>query len=228
MELCCNRSHGSKFEIMVCFCSTICHHHSITSFIRKSYLSNYLKLPIFERVFFSLVDDIISSFTHQFKNYFDSPVGPYSSYCKHMRTVFDCPPQRNKDQHTNNLVLRCTYVVHEMCTVAECHACMFVSTAKKIQLSQDSYNALTSFGCYVTTFRGEMEVKVMIYNIRHVRVFPECSFRNNCKQWISRPTNTIHDNIDSFHQRQLWYALRIEYPRIVATSKPMTLRPHKM
>ena len=28
MELCCNRSHGSKFEVMICFRSTVCRHHS--------------------------------------------------------------------------------------------------------------------------------------------------------------------------------------------------------
>ena len=50
--------------------------------------------------------------------------------------------------------------MHGLPTISELHSCNFVPTAKKIQLSQDAYNALTSFGCYVTTFRGEMEVKV--------------------------------------------------------------------
>ena len=52
--------------------------------------------------------------------------------------------------------------MHGLPTISELHSCNFVPTAKKIQLSQCAHNALTSFGCYVTTFRGEMDVKVRI------------------------------------------------------------------
>ena len=43
--------------------------------------------------------------------------------------------------------------------VAEC-ICIRVFPAKKIQLSEDAENALSSFDCFIMTFRGEMEIKV--------------------------------------------------------------------
>ena len=39
---------------------------------------------------------------------------------------------------------------------------LYVSSAKKIQLSKDAQFALSSFGCYVTELRGEFEVKVRL------------------------------------------------------------------
>ena len=40
------------------------------------------------------------------------------------------------------------------------HIC--VLTAKRIQLSGEAQNALTPFGCYVMTLRGEVNIRVRI------------------------------------------------------------------
>ena len=52
-------------------------------------------------------------------------------------------------------------------------------------------------------------------NIRHFRVFAECIFLYNCGQQ-RRPLN---DSIDSFHRRQLQYALGIKYPRVITNQQ---------
>ena len=49
--------------------------------------------------------------------------------------------------------------------------------------------------------------------IRHFRVFAECIFLYNCELWTA--TKTINDSIESFHRRQLRYALGIKYPRVI-------------
>ena len=54
--------------------------------------------------------------------------------------------------------------------------------------------------------------------IRHFRVFAECMiFLYNCELWT--PTKTINDSIDSFHRRQLRYALGIKYPRVITNQQ---------
>ena len=55
------------------------------------------------------------------------------------------------------------------------------------------------------------------HNIRHFRLFAECIFRYNCELWTT--TKTINDNIDSFHLRQLRYALGIKYPRVITNEQ---------
>ena len=53
--------------------------------------------------------------------------------------------------------------------------------------------------------------------IRHFIVFTECIFLYNCELWTT--TNTINDSIDSFHRRQLRYALGIKYPRVITNQQ---------
>ena len=49
--------------------------------------------------------------------------------------------------------------------------------------------------------------------LRHAQVFAVCIFPYNCELWTT--TKTINDSIDSFHRRQLRYALGIKYPRVI-------------
>ena len=39
---------------------------------------------------------------------------------------------------------------------------ILVSSANKVQLSEDARNALTPFDCYVMTRRGEVDIKVRL------------------------------------------------------------------
>ena len=54
-------------------------------------------------------------------------------------------------------------------------------------------------------------------HIHHFRVFAECIFLYNCELWTT--TKTINNSIDSFHRRQLRYALGIIYPRVITNQQ---------
>ena len=55
------------------------------------------------------------------------------------------------------------------------------------------------------------------HKIRHFRVFAECIFLYNCE--LLTTTKSINDNIDSFHRRQLRYALGVKYPRVITNQQ---------
>ena len=54
-------------------------------------------------------------------------------------------------------------------------------------------------------------------NNNNFRVFAECIFLYSCELWTT--TKTINDSIDSFHRRQLRYALGIKYPRVITNQQ---------